>query len=269
MPAKSKLVVKKVVEKLSPHSGVSALVLVGSRVEGSKFPPDEFSDIELYVVAYDEQLDEVQKEVESIQHIFDTDEVVLAYKNQWAGWSVLFSDLLRLELPLVKSSDAEVFSRPEEQKIEMVYAKPKFELNRRKKTKDSQAFSKKDLEEAIKDFWYMAVYTAQHIARGEIWLARDAVRISMQGKVKRLLQEVYHQDTLSLERDRRIESTWSDEELQILRDTSCAYDREDLIRAYWENIKYTKQLLGKFGMEIKSFEEYENKLVPRIKVILD
>lgn len=265
---KASLVIKRVVENLSRIDGVAALVLVGSRVKGNSFPADQFSDIELYVVAFDEDFEKVEGKVQSVQKIFGNS-VVVAYKNQWAGWSILFTDLLRLELPLVKASDETVFARPEEQRIEILYSKPGFILKRGlgEKTKE-KGLSEETIIEAVKDFWYMAVYAAQHIGRGEVWLARDAIRVSMQGKVKRLLQEIYHKDTLPLERDRRIELTWSKEELEILKETSCAYDKSDVVRSFWANVRYAEELLAKIGA-VDLFREYKNKLMPGIKKILE
>ncbi len=260
--------IEKVVSELSEHKGIAALVLVGSQVEGNEFPADEFSDIELYVVAYDKNYREVKEKVQNIQSIFDDRKVVLAYKNQWAGWSILFTDLLRLELPLIKTSDDEAFSRSKEQKIQILYQKTGFKLKRRKEGTE-KADDQKEIEQAVKDFWYMAVYAAQHISRGEVWLARDAVRISMQGKVRRLLQGTYHKDTLRLDRDKRIELTWAQDELEILRKTSSTYDKDDLIRAFWANIKNIKALLEKIDVGIDEFRSYEQKLVPEIKKILD
>lgn len=266
---RASLIIRKVVDKLSQFDGVAALVLTGSQVKGNKFPPDQFSDIELYVVAFDKNFEQVENEVQGIQKIFEGDEVILAYKNQWAGWSVLFSDLLRLELPLVKASDETVFARSEEQKIEILHLKPDFILKKGSKEKIKNSDSpEKMLEQAIKDFWYMAAYAAQRIGRGEVWLARDAIRISMQGKVKRLLQEIYHKDTLALDRDRKIELTWSKEELGILKETSSTYDRDNIVRAFWENIKHAEGLLLKMGMGEGLFDEYKSKLIPSIKKIL-
>ncbi len=267
MPTKKAVVIiDKVVRHLSTNSGVAAIVLAGSQVEGNKFAPDEFSDIELYVVAFDEQVETVEAEVQKIQNIFTDEEIVLSYKNQWAGWSILYNNLLRLELPLVKASNEEAFSRSDEQKIDILYSKKGFQL--KKKVAKTKNDVHENNEEIIKDFWYMTVYAAQHIGRGEIWLARDAVRISMQGKVKRLLQEINHKDTLTLDRDRRIELTWDREELEVLRETSCTYDKGDLVRAFWANIKIIKQLLQKLGIGIDLFENYEKKLIPEIKLIL-
>lgn len=268
-PDRISKIIQRVVDELSQSSSIAALVLVGSQVKGNKFPPDKFSDIEFYVVALDENYEEAEKLVQSIQTIFK-DDVILAYKNQWSGWSVLFKNLLRLELPLVKASDKTVFSRSEEQKIEVLYSKPNFKLKKGEAENKTESVSpEKEFELPIKDFWYMTVYAAQHIGRGEIWLARDAIRISMQGKVKRLLQEIYHKDTLALDRDRRIELTWSPKELDILKETSSAYDKNDVVRAFWANIKYTGELLEKMGIGTNLFEEYKSKLLPEIKSILD
>lgn len=260
-------VIKSVVSELAKSEAVAAVVLAGSRVKGNKFPPDKFSDIELYVVAFDESYETAEKVVQSIQNIFG-DQVAFAYKNQWAGWSVLFKDMLRLELPLVKASDESVFSRSEEQRIEILYTKENFVLTKKQLNEETQEVDTDRIySELIKDFWYMAVYAAQHIGRGEVWLARDAVRISMQGKVKRLLQEINHSETLKLDRDRRIELTWSQEELEILRETSSAYDRNDLIRSFWANIEHAEKLLRRIGKS-KLFEEYKSLLTSQIKSIL-
>lgn len=261
-------IIQQVVEELSNNDSIAALVLAGSRVNGNKFPPDKFSDIELYVVAFDEKYEEAEKTVQLIQTIFG-DQTVLAYKNQWAGWSVLFNDLLRLELPLVKASDETVFSRSEEQKIKILYSKPDFKLKKSQEVDGGKEdVNKRVPDDVIKDFWYMAVYAAQHIGRGEVWLARDAIRISMQGKVKRLLQEIYHQETLALDRNRRIELTWSQQELEILKETSSSYNKNDIIRSFWANIKYAEALLTKTN-DNDLFNKYKNSLLPEIKSILD
>ena len=264
---KRQVVIDKVVSHLSPNEGVAALVLVGSNVEGSAFSPDQFSDIEMYVVADDEYFQQVEEAVKNLHQIFDN--VVLEYKNQWAGWSILFNDLLRLEIPTVKASDESVFSRSDKQKTKVLYSKPGFELQRSEIKEDEPLSIEEQVTQAIKDFWYMAVYAAQHIARGELWLARDAVRISMQGKVKRLLQEIYLPGTLELDRDRRIELTWNEESLRILRETSCTYEKQDIVRAFWANVGYMKMLLSKLPMDTSEFEQYEQKLVPEIKAMLE
>lgn len=154
---RASVIIKKVVQHLSSLEGIAALVLAGSQVKTSRFPADAFSDIELYVVAYDQEYENLEKEIQSIQKIFDPSEVVLSYKNQWAGWSILFMDLLRLELPLVKASEDNVFTKSRSEPIEILYAKHGFTLKMGpvKKQKD-----KKTLEDSIKDFWYMAVYAA-------------------------------------------------------------------------------------------------------------
>lgn len=253
-------IIQKVIDLLSRRSGVAALVLAGSRVPGNAFPADEFSDIELYVVAQDSQFEEVTRDVQSIQDQMDG--VVLAYRNQWSGWSVLFKSLLRLELPVVKASDESVFSRSESQKIKILYQQAGFSLLQ-------VPVPQPPLPPAsIEDFWYMAVYTAQHIARGELWLARDALRVGMQSNVRRLLLETYHPDQMALDRDRRIEMTWGPVELKILKDTSCSYDRVDIVRAFRANIDAISSLVQSKPELLKQFKQYYDSLLPEISKLV-
>jgi len=259
-------IINKVIDDLSSYDSVAALVLAGSQVEGNAFPADEYSDIEFYVVTFDDKFEETEDLVQNIQERLG-EAYIFAYKNQWAGWSILLDDLLRLELPLVKASDDQVFSRSEKQKIKILYQKDDFNLKQSKDKKQDKA--EPDYQWIIKDFWYMTVYTAQHIGRGELWLARDAMRVSMQNKIKKILQVQNHKETLELDRDRRIELTWSDKELQILREISCSYDRDDIIRAFWENIKYAKLFVSNNSQLADLFGQYENKLITEINMILD
>jgi hypothetical protein len=60
----------------------------------------------------------------------------------------------------------------------------------------------------------------------------------------------------------------SKEELAILRETSCSYDRNDLIRSFWANVKYAKELFIKLGDGDREFKKYEQELTPKIKDIL-
>lgn len=258
-----KEVIDKTVNYLSQDEGVGALVLVGSQVEGGPFPADEYSDIELYSFAIDEKYEEVKRKIEEIEKIFP--DVVFSYENRWAGWSVLFSDFLRLELPIKRST--EEFTHSDDQKENILYQKPGFSINRgneRKEIPDARI----GIEKAIQDFWYMAVWAAQHIARGELWLARGAIRISMQGKVKRLIEETYHPESLGQYPDRRIELTWGEEELKILRETSAGYDRTEIVSAFWSNIKYFEKLLFKLGAGSELFVELKDRLVPGVSDLL-
>lgn len=261
-------VIKQVVKELSKSEAVAALVLTGSQVKGAKFEADQYSDIELYVVAYDESFKQAKQQVRTIQNIFKSD-VVLAYENQWAGWSILFKNLLRLEIPLVRASNKNVFSRPKEQKIKILYQKPGFKLKSietepEKCREQYKALSK----EEIKDFWYMTVYAAQHIARGEIWLAREAVRISLQKKVKSLIELVYYPESLVLDPNKRIEQTWNQISLKILKETSSAYNKVEVTEALWANLKYAERLIDQTGADLSLFRQYQNELLPQIKAIL-
>lgn len=260
-------IIDKVVADLSSFNPVAALILVGSQVEGNVFPPDQFSDIELYVVAFDDKHKEAQDLVQSIQDRLN-EPYTFAYKNQWAGWSILFEDLLRLELPLVKASDDQVFARSEKQKIKVLYQKDNFKIKRSGAKKENKP--EIDYEWLVKDFWYMAVYVAQHIGRGELWLAREAMRVSMQKKIKKMIQGQNYKETVDLERDRRIELTWKVQELQILHDISCSYERSDIVRAFWANIKYAKVFFTSQDQQLGAvFSKYEQKLADKLKKIIN
>lgn len=254
-------IIQKVVDLLSQHSRVAALVLAGSRVPGNAFPADEFSDIELYVVAQDSQFEEVTRVVQRVQD--QLDDVVLAYRNQWSGWSILFNSLMRLELPVVKASDEGVFSRSETQKIKILYQQAGFSLLQIPAPQPPLP------PVSMEDFWYMAVYAAQHIARGELWLARDALRVGVQSNVRRLLLEIYRPEHLDLDRDRRIEMTWGAEEIKMLQETSCSYDRADIVRAFGANVDIMSSLVKNKPVLQKQFKQYYDSLWPEISKLVD
>lgn len=151
---------------------------------------------------------------------------------QWAGFSAVFENLQRLELPLIKISEAKnILSRPIQQEVKVLFdrggAIGKI-LNTRPKSINYVSFFKNQYE----DFWYMAIYTAQAIGKGEYWLARQAMSVSLHPIIIRLMELYLNPKVLNLEDRKRIEEVLSDGYLEILKEISSFYDKQSIVESF-------------------------------------
>jgi predicted nucleotidyltransferase len=224
--------IKKILEK---DNRVVALVLVGSQARKTGYKASSFSDIEMYIFVKDKTFGGFKKDLESLPS--KVGNAIFTYNNQWAGFSGVFENLQRLELPLIKISEAKnILSRPIQQEVKVLFDKGESIekiLKTRPKSIDCASFFKNQYE----DFWYMAIYTAQAIGKGEYWLARQAMSVSLHPIIIRLMELYLKPEVVNLEDRKRIEEVLSDGYLEILKEISSAYDKQSIVESFQKTLK--------------------------------
>src|SRR3990167_11149985 len=122
-------IISKLEAEISKKPSVIGLVLVGSYAREKIYSANEYSDMEVYVIVLDGNVSKVEKDL--IEIAKQLGEIIFHYKNRWAGFSVVFDNLFRLELPVIKQSDIKsVFLRPIAQPVKILIDKTNCELKK-------------------------------------------------------------------------------------------------------------------------------------------
>lgn len=101
--AKPTNIIKQLMRQLNQNPLVSGFVLVGSQARENIYVADQYSDLEAYIIVRDEHVKALQKQLPDL--VSKLGRVIFSYKNRWAGFSTVFEDLFRLELPITKQSE--------------------------------------------------------------------------------------------------------------------------------------------------------------------
>lgn len=256
-------------ENLENNTDVVTCVLVGSYAREATYSALKYSDMEIYIVAKDDKIEVVENYLPTLARKIG--EYVFFYKNPVVGFCVVYEDLFRLELPLIKESDiAAVFSRPVAQTVKIIFDETAGELEKsleaRPKTKDFKTF----FEQKIPDFWYMSTLSVQYLKKGEVWNSRSAMQ-TLQSSLIKLMELLNDPQILLLETHKRIEQFLLPEQIKILEKVSPAYSKEE-IRDALENIfdafsKVSKEVAEKYQYNYDL--EIENKIKPKLLVLLN
>jgi len=253
--------------ELENNDKVLGLVLVGSTVRKNIYKATVHSDIEAYIVAKDQTTEEFEQELPKI--VRSLGKVLFSYKNQWAGFSVVYEDLLRLELPIVEISNLKsVFDRPKAQPITILIDKTDGKLPQILDERPTNTDIEIIFEQTVKNFWYMAIVGAQYFKKGEFWNARHVMEVSLIPAIIKLIEIEKNPDVLSLESNKRIEE-FIPENLQSIKKLSVKYDEEEIKKSLHESIyefsDLTKELVVKNNY--KPFDP-ENELKEKILKLL-
>ena len=134
---------------------VVGFVLAGSYVRKDVYKATEYSDMEAYIIVDDKDVTRIEKDLTAI--VKKSGKVIFHYKNRWSGFSVVFENLFRLELPVVKRSDIKsVFSRPTAQPVEILIDKTNGAL-------------KTALDKRPKDLDFESIFSVTGYTGIEIW----------------------------------------------------------------------------------------------------
>lgn len=263
-------IISKLKEEISKKPSVIGLVLVGSYARGKIYSANEYSDMEVYVIVVDSNVSKVEKDLVEIAKKLG--EIIFHYKNRWSGLSVVFDNLFRLELPVVKQSDIKsVFSRPTAQPVKVLIDKTNGEL---KKALDSR-LREIDVEilfqETFLDFWYMAVLAVQYFKKGEYWNARHAQEVVLVPALIKLFEILDNKEALLLETNKRIEQFLSEERLNVLKKISGVYNsdntRDVLKISMGEFVSACSEIKEKYGYKYE--EDIVDKIKPKLEKLLD
>ena len=254
-------------QQLNNEPLVMGFVLVGSvaREQNDIYSSDKFSDTEAYIIVKDEDVEKIERELVSI--IKKLGKVIFSYKNRWSGFSTVFDDLFRLELPVVRLSEIPaVFSRPKAQPVKVLIDKTEGKLNEAlEETPDTIDFA--DIfQKEVDDFWYMSVVASQYYKRGELYNTTSALHITVSSIIK-LFEMLQDPKILLLESNKRIETFLSDQQLALLRELTPSYDRrtiEDALRRSFDIFLATAREASKkydYDYDVEQGEEIKEKLL--------
>jgi hypothetical protein len=248
-------------KKLTKNPLVLGMVLVGSQARKQIYQATPYSDMEIYLIVKDEDIKKIEKQLPSL--VKTLGKVIFSYNNQWAGFSTVFEDLFRLELPLTKLSEINsVFSRPTAQVVKVLIDRTEGKLTKvlakRPQTIDFQSFFQKK----VVDFWYMAIIAVQYYKKGEIWNSRTGLQI-LQSSLIKFLELLQDPQILLLETNKNVEEFLSDEQVSLLKEISPAYDKKEIKKSLKRALAIFPQVFEKVAQ--KYDYQYDRKLEKEIK----
>jgi predicted nucleotidyltransferase len=255
--------------KLEKNPLVLGLVLVGSFARKDIYRATPYSDMEIYIIVKNGDVKKIEKQLPSL--VKSLGKVIFSYPNQWAGFSTVFEDLFRLELPITRLSElGSVFSRPTAQTVKVLIDKTEGKLekalaNRPKSIDYQELFQKK-----VTDFWYMAIIAVQYYKKKEIWNCRSALQV-LQSSLIKFLELLQDPKTLLLETNKNVEEFLSDEQIDLLKKISPAYNKAEIKKALKKAIETFPQVFEKVA-EKRHYQynkELEKKIKPKLIALLE
>lgn len=253
---------------LNKDSRVVGLVLVGSQSRKKIYIATLYSDMEAYIVVRHHKIADFKKELPKI--VSRLGDVVFSYDNRWAGFSTIFNNLFRLELPLIKISDlSPLYSRPKSQPVKILIDKTGGMLKEVTKRQPKSIDYQKEFQETFSDFWYMMTVSVQYFKKGEIYNAREALSINTSSLIK-FLELLNDPTTLLLERNKMIEKFLTEEQITLLKEVSPAYNFQEIK----QSLKKIMDIFSNVANKIKEKYKYsynidmENRIKPKLLQLL-
>lgn len=256
-------------EKLESNPSVVGLVLAGSYARNTIYNADEYSDMEVYIIVEDDKLEGFEKQLPAL--VDKLGPVVFSYKNRWAGFSTVYDNLFRLELPVAKRSEiSSVFSRPKAQPVKVLIDKTRGELKSALDKRPEKIDFEKVFAETVENFWYMTIVAVQYYKKGEYWNARHAQEVIMIPSLIKFMALTENPDILLLEANKRIEEFLPKKYLKTLKDICPPYHVNQIERSLKRNIeefsKIAKKVAEKYNWEYPV--ALENKIRPKLENLL-
>lgn len=236
-----------------------AALVIGSRARSQDHPADEWSDLDLLVIA------------ENLEHYIASSEWVAQMGVPWltfvertadgSNWErrVLFEGGLDVDFALLPAATARQMQQhglPAEAKaffqrgMRILFDKdglltPLAELGN-EPLLPPQPPSQHEFLEVVNDFWYHAVWTAKHLRRGELWWAKSGCDGRLKDLLRRMLewhaQAHYGSGHDTWFRGRFLEEWIDPRARQALPEVFAHYDAEDLARALFATMELFRWL---------------------------
>lgn len=165
--------------------------------------------------------------------------------------------VLKQEKVTIPRELAAVFSRPKAQQVKV--------LNSRPPTIDFE----KLFQDKITDFWYMIIVTVQYYKKGEIWNSRSCLQILLSTLIK-LMELTEDPKILLLETNKRIEEFLSDEQIDLLKIVSPAYDRDQISQSFKKILEVFPEICQKTAdkYNYQYRKDIEDKIKPKLLKLL-
>lgn len=254
-------IIEKLKEQLLKNPLVLGFVLVGSYARKKIYSATEYSDAEGYIVVVGKDVAVIENQLPQL--VQPLGKVLFSYKNQWAGFSTVFENLFRLELPIAKITELEsVFSRPTAQEVKVLIDKTDGLLKRALDKRPEKIDFEKLFQSKAIDFWYMLIVGAQYFKKGEIWNARSVLQV-LQSSLIKMFELLNNPEILLLETNKRVELFLTKEQVKLLQKVSPAYQKEDIYKALIQIAAIFPQVLKQ--IEDKYHFVYDKKIETAVK----
>lgn len=271
-------IIERVISWSEDREDIRAIVIIGSRARDN-VPADEWSDLDLVIFALDPSI--YIRDTEWVKRIGEPKIVFLektAVGNELEV-RVLFDGGLDVDFAMIPtvflkgdiSLFADVASRGMRVLLDREGVFSNVDLNNIKiKHNPPEEFK---FQNAIKDFWYHAVWVAKKLLRGELWVAK----ICCDGHMKDILLRMIEWYSLSKNgwdydvwhRGRFLEQ-WADKRvLDGLKDAYAYYDRDDIKKALFNTMDLFREISRETAKNLGytyplSEDEYATKLVEEL-----
>src|SRR5258708_1023331 len=249
------------------NDSVVALILVGSHARETIYRAEKYSDLEIYIVVKDESVKEVGQKLPNLVKKFGK---VLFSFNHAIGFVTTYEDLFRLEISIVKQSNIDsVFSRPKQQNIKIIFDKTSGILDEVLEKRPEKINYEEFFQDKVVNFWYWQILGVQYFLKGEIYNAKAVLGINSSIIIK-LFEFLNDPEILLLETNKRIEKFLTNEQLEILEQTSPSYKDEDIKESLIRIMNIFPNILKEIKTKYKYTydESLEGKIKPRLLEIL-
>lgn len=259
--------IKALEKEFANNKKIKGLVLVGSSTGKLTYQASPHSDIEIYVIVNDEDAELVKKDLPHL--VSGLGKVTFSYQNRWAGFSAVFDDLLRLELPIAKISELKsIFSRPKAQSVQVLLDKTNGKLENTLNERPEEINYEAEFKERVLDFWYMATVGAQYFKKGEFYNARSVLNI-LQSTLIKNYELLNNPKILLLESNKHIEGFLNEEQISNLKNLSPNYDKNNIKKAYLDIFRlFTKSCKVIEAKYKYSYNKIEDKLSEKLASLI-
>ena len=259
-----KIIISRLKKELEKNPLVVGLVLVGSQIRKTIYIANSYSDMEVYIIVKDGNEEKIEKQLPSL--VNKLGKVIFSYKNQWAGFSTVFENLFRLELPIVKLSEINsVFSRPTTQPVKALIDKTNGRLDKALTSRPKTLNFQKLFQDKVVDFWYMAIVAIQYYKKDEVYNARKALHL-IQSSLIKFFELLNDPKILLLETNKMIEQFLSPPQIKLLKEISPSYEKSQIKQALIGTINIfsdvTKEISKKHNYNYR--REIEKKIKSKL-----
>ena len=242
---------------------VIAFVLVGSQAREDVYKATQYSDMEAYVVIKDENADTLEKQLPII--LKNTGEVLFSFRHA-IGFVAVYSDLFRLELPVIKKSGLEgLFTRPKAQVVKVLIDKTGGKLEKILANRPDEIDYAKEFKEKVTNFWFWQILGVQYFKKGELYNTRAVIGIHASALIW-MFELLNDPKLLLLETNKRIEQFLTNEQLLEIKRITPAYDTDEIKLSLESVMEIFSKTVKE--IQIKYNYEYDENIELKVKSLV-